>query len=154
MRDGFVVDVVAPVEWMERSSAPRASAIFFSPATSNPRHGSSAALQRPGACGPRRQAWSGARFSDDQLALREKSASFPRDGNLRDVAEMGEGRFKSGSITRRPTDFGGGNEYSRLIFSNNSGELYGEDVEGRLREAMRDEIAFASPSELAATDRA
>jgi len=61
---------------------------------------------------------------------------------------MGEGRFKAAaSLGVRPT-FGGGERVLEAYLLDYSGELYGEEVEVAFVKRLRDEIAFASPSEL------
>ena len=65
-------------------------------------------------------------------------------------AEMGEGRFKAAaSLGVRPT-FGGGERVLEAYLLDFGGDLYGEEVEVSFVKRLRDEIAFASPAELAA----
>jgi riboflavin kinase / FMN adenylyltransferase len=74
----------------------------------------------------------------------------PRDGIYAMWVEMGEGRFKAAaSLGVRPT-FGGGDRVLEAFLLDYAGELYGEEVEAAFVKRLRDEIAFASPAELAA----
>jgi len=74
----------------------------------------------------------------------------PRDGIYAMWAEMGEGRFKAAaSLGVRPT-FGGGERVLEAFLLDFSGELYGEEVEVSFIKRLRDEKAFASPAELSA----
>ena len=88
-------------------------------------------------------------FPTINLAL-PRERLLPRDGIYAMWAEMGEGRFKAAaSLGVRPT-FGGGERVLEAYLLDFGGDLYGEEVEVSFVKRLRDEIAFASPAELAA----
>jgi riboflavin kinase/FMN adenylyltransferase len=75
----------------------------------------------------------------------------PRDGIYAVWAEMGEGRFKAAAtLGVRPTYGSGGSRILEAYLLDFTGELYGEEVEVAFVKRLRDEIAFASPAELSA----
>ena len=87
-------------------------------------------------------------FPTINLAL-PRERLLPRDGIYAMWAEMGEGRFKAAaSLGIRPT-FGGGERVLEAFLLDFRGEIYGEEVEASFVKRLRDEIAFASPAELA-----
>jgi riboflavin kinase/FMN adenylyltransferase len=78
-----------------------------------------------------------------------KERLLPRDGIYAMWAEMGEGRFKAAaSLGVRPT-FGGGERVLEAFLLDFSDDVYGEEVEVAFVKRLRDEIAFASASDLA-----
>lgn len=88
-------------------------------------------------------------FPTINLAL-PRERLLPRDGIYAMWAEMGEGRFKAAaSLGVRPT-FGGGERVLEAYLLDFSGDVYGEEVEISFVKRLRDEIAFASPADLAA----
>jgi riboflavin kinase / FMN adenylyltransferase len=149
-RDGFVVDVVTPIEI--------AGAIVSSTRIRNlllagDVEAAARLLGRPYSI--RGRVVHGAKrgralgFPTINLAL-PKERLLPRDGIYAMWAEMGEGRFKAAaSLGVRPT-FGGGERVLEAYLLDFSGEVYGEEVEVAFVKRLRDEIAFASPAELSA----
>ena len=88
-------------------------------------------------------------FPTINLAL-PRERLLPRDGIYATWVEMGEGRFAAAaSLGVRPT-FGGGERILEAYLLDFAGDLYGEEVEASFVRRLRDEIAFASPAELAA----
>ncbi|HEV8468914.1 MAG TPA: bifunctional riboflavin kinase/FAD synthetase [Candidatus Limnocylindria bacterium] len=149
-RDGFAVQVVRPVEIDgEIVSSTRIRNLLLAGEV----EGAARLLGRP--YGVRGRVVHGAKrgralgFPTINLAL-PRERLLPRDGIYAMWAEMGEGRFKAAaSLGVRPT-FGGGERVLEAYLLDFSGELYGEDVEVAFVKRLRDEIAFASPAELAA----
>jgi riboflavin kinase/FMN adenylyltransferase len=149
-KDGFVVDVMAPIEidgtivsstrirnLLLAGDVEAAARLLGRPYSVRGRvvHGA----KRGRALG----------FPTINLAL-PKEHLLPRDGIYAVWAEMGEGRFKAAaSLGVRPT-FGGGERVLEAYLLDFSGELYGEEVEVAFVKRLRDEIAFASPAELSA----
>lgn len=149
-RDGFVVDVVTPIEI---DGAVVSSTRIRNLLLAGDVEAATRLLGRPYSI--RGRVVHGARrgralgFPTINLALPAERL-LPRDGIYAMWAEMGEGRFKAAaSLGVRPT-FGGGERVLEAYLLDYSGELYGEDVEVAFVKRLRDEIAFASPSELAA----
>jgi riboflavin kinase/FMN adenylyltransferase len=149
-KDGFVVDVMAPIEIDGTIvSSTRIRNLLLAgdvEAAARP-------LGRPYSV--RGRVVHGAKrgralgFPTINLAL-PKEHLLPRDGIYAVWAEMGEGRFKAAaSLGVRPT-FGGGERVLEAYLLDFSGELYGEEVEVAFVKRLRDEIAFASPAELSA----
>jgi riboflavin kinase/FMN adenylyltransferase len=88
-------------------------------------------------------------FPTINLAL-PRERLLPRDGIYATWAEMGEGRFKAAaSLGVRPT-FGGGERVLEAYLLDFEEDVYGEEVEASFVKRLRDEIAFASPADLAA----
>jgi riboflavin kinase/FMN adenylyltransferase len=149
-RDGFTVDVMHPVEsggevvsstrirnLLLTGDVEAAASLLGRPYTVRGRvvHGA----KRGRALG----------FPTINLAL-PRERLLPRDGIYAMWAEMGEGRFRAAaSLGVRPT-FGGGERVLEAFILDFSGDLYGEEVEVSFVRRLRDEIAFASPAELAA----
>jgi riboflavin kinase/FMN adenylyltransferase len=78
-----------------------------------------------------------------------KERLLPRDGIYAVWAEMGEGRFKAAATLGARPAFGGGERVLEAYLLDLSGDVYGEEVEVAFVKRLRDEIAFASASELA-----
>ena len=134
-RDGFVVDVVTPIEI--DGAIERAARLLGRPygVRGLVVHGA----KRGRALG----------FPTINLAL-PRERLLPRDGIYAMWAEMGEGRFKAAaSLGVRPT-FGGGERVLEAYLLDFAGELYGEEVEVSFIKRLRDEMAFASAAELSA----
>lgn len=149
-RDGFVVDVVTPIEI---DGAIVSSTRIRNLLLSGNVEAASRLLGRPYSI--RGRVVHGAKrgralgFPTINLAL-PKERLLPRDGIYAVWAEMGEGRFKAAaSLGVRPT-FGGGERVLEAYLLDFSGEIYGEEVEVAFVKRLRDEIAFASPAELSA----
>jgi riboflavin kinase / FMN adenylyltransferase len=149
-RDGFVVDVVTPIEIDgEIVSSTRIRNLLLAGDVER----AARLLGRP--YGIRGRVVHGAKrgralgFPTINLALPPERL-LPRDGIYAMWAEMGEGRFKAAaSLGVRPT-FGGGDRVLEAFLLDFSGELYGEEVEVSFIKRLRDEMAFASPAELSA----
>ena len=149
-RDGFVVDVVTPVEIDgEIVSSTRIRNLLLAGEVER----AARLLGRP--YGVRGLVVHGAKrgralgFPTINLAL-PRERLLPRDGIYAMWAEMGEGRFKAAaSLGVRPT-FGGGERVLEAYLLDFTGELYGEEVEVTFIKRLRDELAFASPAELSA----
>src|SRR5439155_4973747 len=147
-RDGFVVDVVTPIEIDGAIvSSTRIRNLLLAGDVEAAAH----LLGRP--YGVRGLVVHGAKrgralgFPTINLAL-PRERLLPRDGIYAMWAEMGEGRFKAAaSLGVRPT-FGGGERVLEAYLLDFSGELYGEEVEVSFIKRLRDEMAFASPAEL------
>ncbi len=149
-RDGFVVDVVTPIQI---DGAVVSSTRIRNLLLAGDVEAAARLLGRP--YGVRGKVVHGAKrgralgFPTINLAL-PKERLLPRDGIYAMWAEMGEGRFKAAaSLGVRPT-FGGGERVLEAYLLDYSGELYGEEVEVAFVKRLRDEIAFASPAELSA----
>jgi riboflavin kinase/FMN adenylyltransferase len=149
-RDGFVVDVLKPIE-MEGPivSSTRVRNLLLAGDV----EAAARLLGRPYRI--RGRVVHGAKrgralgFPTVNLALPTERL-LPRDGIYAMWAEMGEGRFKAAaSLGVRPT-FGGGERVLEAYLLDFSGEIYGEEVEVAFVKRLRDEIAFASPAELSA----
>ena len=149
-RDGFVVEVVQPIEIDgEIVSSTRIRNLLLAGDVEK----AARLLGRP--YGVRGRVVHGAKrgralgFPTINLALPPERL-LPRDGIYAMWAEMGEGRFKAAaSLGVRPT-FGGGERVLEAFLLDFSGELYGEEVEVSFIKRLRDEMAFASPAELSA----
>lgn len=149
-RDGFLVDVVTPIETegsivsstrirnlLLQGNVEAAARLLGRPYSVRGRvvHGA----KRGRALG----------FPTINLALPNERL-LPRDGIYAVWAEMGEGRFKAAaSLGVRPT-FGGGERLLEAYLLDFSGDQYGEQVEVKFVKHLRDELAFASPAELSA----
>jgi riboflavin kinase/FMN adenylyltransferase len=149
-RDGFVVDVVKPIDI---DGAIVSSTRIRNLLLAGDVEAAARLLGRPYSV--RGRVVHGAKrgralgFPTINLAL-PKERLLPRDGIYAMWAEMGEGRFKAAaSLGVRPT-FGGGERVLEAYLLDYSGELYGEEVEVAFVKRLRDEIAFASPAELSA----
>src|SRR5438094_247381 len=149
-RDGFVVDVLSPIQF---DGAIVSSTRIRNLLLAGDVEAAARLLGRPYSIrgrvvhGDKRGRALG--FPTINLAL-PKERLLPRDGIYAMWAEMGEGRFKAAaSLGVRPT-FGGGERVLEAYLLDYSGELYGEEVEVAFVKRLRDEIAFASPSELSA----
>jgi riboflavin kinase / FMN adenylyltransferase len=149
-RDGFVVDVLTPIEI---DGAIVSSTHIRNLLLAGDVEAAARLLGRPYSV--RGRVVHGAKrgralgFPTINLAL-PKDRLLPRDGIYAVWAEMGEGRFKAAaSLGVRPT-FGGGERVLEAYLLDFSGELYGEEVEVAFVTRLRDEIAFASPAELSA----
>lgn len=149
-RDGFVVDVVTPIE-IDGSivSSTRIRNLLLAGDV----EAAARLLGRPYTLrghvvhGAKRGRSLG--FPTINLAL-PRERLLPRDGIYAMWAEMGEGRFKAAaSLGIRPT-FGGGERVLEAYLLDFSGDVYGEEVEVAFVKRLRDEIAFASPAELSA----
>ena len=147
-RDGFVVDVVKPIE-IDRAivSSTRIRNLLLAGDVET----AAGLLGRPYSIrgrvvhGDKRGRALG--FPTINLGL-PKERLLPRDGIYAMWAEMGEGRFKAAaSLGVRPT-FGGGERVLEAYLLDFSDEVYGEEVEVAFVKRLRDEIAFASPAEL------
>ncbi|HYV22913.1 MAG TPA: bifunctional riboflavin kinase/FAD synthetase [Candidatus Bathyarchaeia archaeon] len=149
-RDGFVVDVVSPIQID--------GAVVSSTRVRNVLLGGdveAAARLLGRSYGIRGRVVHGAKrgralgFPTINLAL-PKERLLPRDGIYAMWAEMGEERFKAAaSLGVRPT-FGAGERVLEAFLLDFSGDVYGEEVEVAFVKRLRDEIAFASPAELSA----
>ena len=149
-RDGFVVDVVTPIQI---DGAIVSSTRIRNLLLAGDVEAAARLLGRPYSI--RGRVVHGAKrgralgFPTINLGL-PKERLLPRDGIHAMWAEMGEGRFKAAaSLGVRPT-FGGRERVLEAYLLDYSGELYGEDVEVAFVKRLRDEIAFASPAELSA----
>jgi riboflavin kinase/FMN adenylyltransferase len=149
-RDGFSVDVMAPIEI---DGAVVSSTRIRNLLLAGDVEAAARLLGRPYSI--RGRVVHGAKrgralgFPTINLAL-PKERLLPRDGIYAMWAEMGEGRFKAAaSLGVRPT-FGGGERVLEAFLLDFSGDLYGEEVEVAFVKRLRDEIAFASPAELSA----
>jgi riboflavin kinase/FMN adenylyltransferase len=149
-REGFVVDVVSPIEV---DGAIVSSTRIRNLLLAGDVEAAARLLGRPYSV--RGRVVHGARrgralgFPTINLAL-PKERLLPRDGIYAMWAEMGEGRFKAAaSLGVRPT-FGGGERVLEAYLLDFSGEVYGEEVEVSFVKRLRDELAFASPAELSA----
>src|SRR2546430_1428092 len=149
-RDGFVVDVVSPIQI---DGAIVSSTRIRNVLLAGDVDAAARLLGRPYSI--RGRVVHGAKrgralgFPTINLA-RPKERLLPRHGIYSMWAEMGEGRFKAAaSLGVRPT-FGGGERVLEAYLVDYSGELYSEDVEAAFVKRLRDEIAFASPAELSA----
>jgi riboflavin kinase/FMN adenylyltransferase len=149
-RDGFVVDVVSPIEI---DGAIVSSTRIRNLLLAGDVEAAARLLGRPYSVrghvvhGDKRGRALG--FPTINLAL-PKERLLPRDGIYAMWAEMGEGRFKAAaSLGVRPT-FGGGERVLEAFLLDFSGDVYGEEVEVAFVKRLRDEIAFASPAELSA----
>jgi len=149
-RDGFVVDVVTPIEI---DGAIVSSTRIRNLLLSGEVERAARLLGRP--YGVRGLVVHGAKrgralgFPTINLAL-PRERLLPRDGIYAMWAEMGEGRFKAAaSLGVRPT-FGGGERVLEAYLLDFAGELYGEEVEVSFIKRLRDEMAFASAAELSA----
>jgi riboflavin kinase / FMN adenylyltransferase len=149
-RDGFVVDVVSPVQI---DGAVVSSTRIRNLLLSGDVEAAARLLGRPYSI--RGRVVHGAKrgralgFPTINLAL-SKERLLPRDGIYAVWAEMGEGRFKAAaSLGVRPT-FGGGERVLEAYLLDFSGEVYGEEVEVAFVKRLRDEIAFASAADLSA----
>jgi riboflavin kinase/FMN adenylyltransferase len=149
-RDGFVVDVVTPIEI---DGAIVSSTRIRNLLLAGGVEAAARLLGRPFSV--RGRVVHGAKrgralgFPTINLALPTQRL-LPRDGIYAVWAEMGEGRFKAAAtLGVRPT-FGGGERVLEAYLLDFSGELYGDEVEVAFVKRLRDEIAFASPAELSA----
>ena len=149
-RDGFVVDVVKPIEI---GGAIVSSTRIRNLLLAGDVEAAAELLGRPYSL--RGRVVHGAKrgrelgFPTINLAL-PKERLLPRDGIYAMWAEMGEGRFKAAaSLGVRPT-FGGGERVLEAYLLDFSGDVYGEEVEVAFVKRLRDEISFASPAELSA----
>ena len=149
-RDGFVVDVVSPIQ-VDRAivSSTRIRNVLLAGDV----EAAARLLGRP--YNIRGRVVHGAKrgralgFPTINLAL-PKERLLPRDGIYAVWAEMGEGRFKAAaSLGVRPT-FGAGERVLEAYLLDFSGDVYGEEVEVAFVKRLRDEIAFASPAQLSA----
>jgi riboflavin kinase/FMN adenylyltransferase len=149
-RDGFVVDVVKPIEIdgaVVSSTRIRNLLLAGDVETAARLLGRPYSLRGRVVHGAKRGRALG--FPTINLAL-PKERLLPRDGIHAMWAEMGEGRFgAAASLGVRPT-FGGGERVLEAYLLDFSGDVYGEEVEVAFVKRLRDEIAFASPSDLAA----
>jgi riboflavin kinase/FMN adenylyltransferase len=149
-RDGFVVDVVTPIEI---DGAIVSSTRIRNLLLAGDVEAAARLLGRPYRV--RGRVMHGAKrgralgFPTINLAL-PKERLLPRDGIYAVWAEMGEGRFKAAAtLGVRPT-FGGGERVLEAYLLDFSGEVYGDEVEIAFMKRLRDEIAFASPADLSA----
>ena len=149
-RDGFVVDVVSPIQV---DGAIVSSTRIRNVLLAGDVEAAARLLGRP--YNIRGRVVHGAKrgralgFPTINLAL-PKERLLPRDGIYAVWAEMGEGRFKAAaSLGVRPT-FGAGERVLEAYLLDFSGDLYGEEVEVAFVKRLRDEIAFASPAQLSA----
>jgi riboflavin kinase/FMN adenylyltransferase len=149
-RDGFVADVVTPIEIdgaIVSSTRIRNLLLAGDVEAAARLLGRAYSIRGRVVHGAKRGRALG--FPTINLAL-PKERLLPRDGIYAMWAEMGEGRFKAAaSLGVRPT-FGGGERVLEAYLLDYSGELYGADVEVAFVKRLRDEIAFASPAELSA----
>jgi len=149
-RDGFVVDVVTPIEVdgaIVSSTRIRNLLLAGDVETATRLLGRPYSVRGRVVHGAKRGRALG--FPTINLAL-PKERLLPRDGIYAMWAEMGEGRFKAAAaLGVRPT-VGGGERVLEAYLLDYSGELYGEEVEVAFVKRLRDEIAFASPAELSA----
>jgi riboflavin kinase / FMN adenylyltransferase len=149
-RDGFVVDVVKPVEIdgaIASSTRIRNLLLAGDVEAAARLLGRAYSVRGRVVHGAKRGRALG--FPTINLAL-PKERLLPRDGIYAMWAEMGEGRFKAAaSLGVRPT-FGGGERVLEAYLLDFSGDVYGEEVEVAFVKRLRDEIAFASPAELSA----
>lgn len=149
-RDGFAVDVVPP---LELDGAVVSSTRIRNLLLAGDVEAAARLLGRPYRL--RGRVVHGAKrgralgFPTINLAL-PKERLLPRDGIYAMWAEMGEGPrlAAAASLGVRPT-FGGGERVLEAYLLDFSGEVYGEEVEVALVKRLRDEIAFASPADLA-----
>ena len=148
-RDGFIVDVVSPIQV---DGAIVSSTRIRNVLLAGDVEAAARLLGRPYSI--RGRVVHGAKrgralgFPTINLAL-PKERLLPRDGIYAMWAEMGEGRFKAAaSLGVRPT-FGAGERVLEAYLLDFSGDVYGEEVEVAFVKRLRDEIAFASASELA-----
>ena len=149
-RDGFVVDVVSPIQV---DGAIVSSTRIRNVLLAGDVEAAARLLGRP--YNIRGRVVHGAKrgralgFPTINLAL-PKERLLPRDGIYAVWAEMGEGRFKAAaSLGVRPT-FGAGERVLEAYLLDFSGDVYGEEVEVAFVKRLRDEIAFASPAQLSA----
>ena len=149
-RDGFVVDVVSPIQV---DGAIVSSTRIRNVLLAGDVEAAARLLGRP--YNIRGRVVHGAKrgralgFPTINLAL-PKERLLPRDGIYAVWAEMGEGRFKAAaSLGVRPT-FGAGERVLEAYLLDFSGDVYGEEVEVAFVKRLRDEIAFASPVQLSA----
>jgi riboflavin kinase/FMN adenylyltransferase len=149
-RDGFVVDVVTPVEIdgsIVSSTRIRNLLLAGDVGAAARLLGRPYSLRGRVVHGAKRGRSLG--FPTINLAL-PRERLLPRDGIYAMWAEMGEGRFNAAaSLGVRPT-FGGGERVLEAYLLDFSGDVYGEEVEVAFVKRLRDEIAFASPAELSA----
>lgn len=148
-RDGFTVDVVTPIEIdgaIVSSTRIRNLLLAGDVEAAARLLGRAYSLRGRVVHGAKRGRALG--FPTINLSL-PKERLLPRDGIYAMSAEMGEGRFQAAaSLGVRPT-FGGGERVLEAYLLDFSGDVYGEEVEVAFAKRLRDEIAFASPAELA-----
>jgi riboflavin kinase/FMN adenylyltransferase len=149
-RDGFVVDVMKPIEIdgaIVSSTRIRNLLLAGDVETAARLLGRPYSIRGRVVHGAKRGRALG--FPTINLQL-PQARLLPRDGIYAVWAEMGEGRFRAAaSLGVRPT-FGGGERVLEAYILDFSGELYGEEVEVAFVKRLRDERAFASPAELSA----
>ena len=149
-RDGFVVDVVTPVEIdgaIVSSTRIRNLLLAGDVEAAARLLGHTYSIRGRVMHGGKRGRALG--FPTINLAL-PRERLLPRDGIYAVWAEMGEGRFKAAAtLGVRPT-FGGGERLLEAYLLDFSGDVYGDEVEVAFVKRLRDEIAFASPAQLSA----
>ncbi len=148
--EGFAVDVMTPVEFDGAVvSATRIRNLLLAGGV----QAAARLLGRP--YGVRGRVMHGAKhgralgFPTINLALPNERL-LPRDGIYAVWAEMGEGRFKAAATLGVRPAFGGGERVLEAYLLDFSGDVYGDEVEIAFVQRLRDEIAFANPSELSA----
>ena len=148
--EGFAVDVMTPVEFDGAViSATRIRNLLLAGGV----EAATRLLGRP--YGVRGRVMHGAKhgralgFPTINLALPNERL-LPRDGIYAVWAEMGEGRFKAAATLGVRPAFGGGERVLEAYLLDFSGEVYGDEVEIAFVQRLRDEIAFANPSDLSA----
>ena len=148
--DGFAVDVMTPVEFDGAVvSATRIRNLLLAGGV----QAAARLLGRPFAI--RGRVMRGAKrgralgFPTINLALPQERL-LPRDGIYAMWAEMGEGRFKAAATLGVRPAFGGGERVLEAYLLDFSGDVYGDEVEIAFVQRLRDEIAFADPSDLSA----
>ncbi len=148
--DGFAVDVMTPVEFDGAVvSATRIRNLLLAGGV----QAAARLLGRPFAI--RGRVMRGAKrgralgFPTINLALPQERL-LPRDGIYAVWAEMGEGRFKAAATLGVRPAFGGGERVLEAYLLDFSGDVYGDEVEIAFVQRLRDEIAFADPSDLSA----
>ncbi len=148
-RDGFAVDVMTPVEVDAAIvSATRIRNLLLAGDVE------AAARLLGRSFGIRGRVVHGAKrgralgFPTINVAL-PKERLLPRDGIYAVWAEMREGRFKAAATLGARPAFGGGERVLEAYLLDFSGDVYGDEVEVAFVKRLRDEIAFAIPSELA-----
>jgi riboflavin kinase / FMN adenylyltransferase len=149
-RNGFAVDVVTPVAV---DGAIVSSTRIRNLLLAGDVEAAARLLGRP--FGVRGRVMHGAKrgralgFPTINLAL-PKERLLPRDGIYAVWAEMGEGRFKAAATLGVRPAFGGGERVLEAYLLDFSGDMYVDEVDIAFMKRLRDEIAFASPTDLSA----